>query len=300
MESRLKLFANVVDAGSFTLAAQQLRVSQPALSSSVKKLERELGASLLDRSSFALTDAGRAAYRAGKQLHTSEFNLQTELAEIAGRKPTLRIGMIDSLADLVFVQAGAYSEIARSASLALTIDSSSRLIEQLRAGNIDIAFVVAGDEYPADVVVHQKLGDEPLLLVAAPSRQRLAREASRTGTLEAFLSYNAGSNTQRLVQRAAAQSGLALSTRFYATSPNIMLAMALKGQGVAALPFHMVDKHLASGELLPIALNGRHVIKRPMLALVRRGRKLPAAADLAAQTAQQSLQSLMVRAKSSI
>lgn len=299
MESRLKLFANIVDAGSFTLAARQLRVSQPALSSSVKKLETELGDSLLDRASFTLTPAGELAYASGKRLSTDEQNLQTALAELAGRKPSLRIGMIDSMAEILFVHGTVYDKITADTTLALTIDNSSRLVERLAAGDIDVAFIVADVDYPPDLTVRRKLGDEPLVLVTAPNGQELVTRASRTGTLRNFLSYNAGSRTQRLIQRAAASGGLVLDTRFYATSPSIMLAMALAGKGIAALPYHMVSGHIERGELLPIALNGSHIIRRPLVALTRRGRQLPSSSTIAANAASDSLRALTAQARRS-
>ena len=76
MEGRLKLFASLIDTGSFTRAAATLRISQPALSTAIRKLERELGSSLLERNDFSLTDAGRLAYEAGKKLHVSEQNVK--------------------------------------------------------------------------------------------------------------------------------------------------------------------------------------------------------------------------------
>lgn len=297
MEQRLKLFTNLIDAGSFTLAAQQLRISQPALSSSIKKLERELGDELLDRRDFSLTEAGRLAYEAGKKLHVDELNLESALAELAGRKPQLRIGMIDSLAEILFVRGNAYDRVSETASLALTIDNSARLVRQLAEGSIDVAFVVADIDYPADLIVQQKLGDEPLVLVGAHSQQAHVQRASTTGILQNFLSYNEGSRTQKLVRRAAASGGLALETHFYATSPNIMLAMVQAGKGIAVLPYHMVAQHISRHSLLPIAINGSYVIKRPVLALTRRGRSLPPAASMLAAMTEASLKSLTARAK---
>lgn len=57
---QLKYFVAIADSGSFTRAADQLYVSQPSLSASIKKLEHELGVSLLERRwrGIALTTAG--------------------------------------------------------------------------------------------------------------------------------------------------------------------------------------------------------------------------------------------------
>src|SRR5688572_9285664 len=105
MEDRLYKFARLVDAGSFTKAAAAMHISQPALTTAIKKLERELHAELLIRDShtFRLTAAGAVAYDTAKELSTQARNLKLRLSEAADRKVHLNLGMIDSVADLLFV-----------------------------------------------------------------------------------------------------------------------------------------------------------------------------------------------------
>jgi DNA-binding transcriptional LysR family regulator len=58
IEARLRAFAGYVRRKSFSGAAEELRISQPAVSKHIADLERELGAALIERRSGALTAAG--------------------------------------------------------------------------------------------------------------------------------------------------------------------------------------------------------------------------------------------------
>src|SRR5574343_1678507 len=78
MELRhLRYFKAVAELLNFSRAAEQLRVTQPALSRQIRALEEELGATLLDRNHarVLLTDAGRAYYT-----HTCKILAQVDMA----------------------------------------------------------------------------------------------------------------------------------------------------------------------------------------------------------------------------
>src|SRR6266566_1918097 len=98
MEDRLQKFACLVDAGSFTNAAEELHLSQPALSSAISKLERELRTTLLVRGNrmLRLTEAGKVTYDSAKELGIVSDNLITRLTELSQGQLEVTIGMIDS------------------------------------------------------------------------------------------------------------------------------------------------------------------------------------------------------------
>ncbi len=100
MDDRLKKFAQLVDRKSFTHAAKELHISQPALTLAINKLERELKTSLLVRGHgrLELTNAGQIVYNAAIEYRTADENLRTKLTELARRRPKVTIGMIDSVA----------------------------------------------------------------------------------------------------------------------------------------------------------------------------------------------------------
>ena len=80
---------------SFSAAARKLFVSQPALSASVRKVERELGLPIFDRSTtpLQLTDAGRAYIEAAERIFRIKRDLKSYCDDLAGLESgTLRLG----------------------------------------------------------------------------------------------------------------------------------------------------------------------------------------------------------------
>lgn len=268
MEERLIKFARIVEAGSFTRAATELHISQPALTTAVKKLERELQAELLVRGNrrLTLTAAGTIAYQTAQSLRAETKNLTTQIRTVARQKAVLNIGMIDSLANLLFLEATYLDELDQNAHVSLAIDNSSRLIEQVRHNDLDVALVARPQQLAASLHF-EHIGQEPLVLVAPAALQPLLKKEIRDKRLRHFLSYNQASHTYHIVSGHAAQAGIALEPAFYSTSPEIMLRLALAGRGGAVLPYLLVKPYLADGTLQPIDIVGSPVIRRSIIGI---------------------------------
>src|ERR671937_1378892 len=91
MDTRqLAAFCAVVERASFSQAAEQLGVTQPAVSLQIRSLEKRLGVQLLDRSGRRVepTEAGQRLYRSAQRLLAQEEQLLAELGEEAGGGPT--------------------------------------------------------------------------------------------------------------------------------------------------------------------------------------------------------------------
>ncbi len=271
MEDRLKKFACLVDAGSFTKAAAELHLSQPALSTAIAKLERELKAPLLIRGvrPLTVTSAGRAAYQTAKDLSVQTDNLKLRLSELANQPVTLSIGMIDSIADTLFSH-GAGLELAKDAKISLVVNNSRYLAESVERGAIDIAFIAKQRARFSVMLESKAVADEPLVVVAR------ADATPQSGkTLRNFIAYDQPSNTFRLVNEALKKYGVTPEISFYSTSPDVTLRLVLQNQGTAALPFLLVRDYLTSGELVRLGGKTPWLIPRPIIALRRRDRELP-------------------------
>ena len=80
----LRLFCEIVDQRSFSLAAESMHITQPAASLRVRSLERELGAQLLDRSGrdVTATDAGEVLYRHARQIIDLDDEARVEIMNL--------------------------------------------------------------------------------------------------------------------------------------------------------------------------------------------------------------------------
>jgi DNA-binding transcriptional LysR family regulator len=288
MEDRLRKLVSLVDAGSFTVAAQNLHVSQPALSVAIAKLERELRTPLIVHGvrPITLTPAGQLAYETGRDIATQNTNLKTRLAELAHQEVSVSIGMIDSVAGALLTSSEGVDSLERQAVVTLAVDNSRNLLQATNRGRLDLAFVVEQQSYDSSLEV-LATADEPLVVVGSPTSSR----GRATNSLSRFISYDQASTTHRMIVQALAATHHVVEPVFYSTSPEVMLRLVLQGRGVAALPYLLVRQYLESGELVIIGTPPLH-ISRPIHAVKRHGTILAAPLARAVSEVSDLLQSL--------
>jgi DNA-binding transcriptional LysR family regulator len=178
MELRhLRYFVAVGEDEHYGRAAQRLRVAQPALSSQIQDLEREIGAQLFDRlpRGVRLSAAGKVFLEDCRRI-LKDVNEAAIRAERAARGiiGTLRVGFTES-ASWHGVVPDALREIRRThpeADLQLSSLSSLEQIEAVRSGRLDTAFVYVrtADPQIAEIVV-----DSHLVVLAMPRRHPVSR-----------------------------------------------------------------------------------------------------------------------------
>lgn len=161
----LQSFVTVVDTGSFTAAAEQLHYSQSAVSMQLRRLEAELDTPLLMRDSRVLqpTRAGREVLGYAREMLRLNGELRSRLAdrEVAG---TVRLGLPVDYAPYVPGTLALFAERYPFVEMEVRSELSVTLIEQVRAGEIDMAIVTSESQAKNGI----RLRREPLVWVAAP------------------------------------------------------------------------------------------------------------------------------------
>lgn len=275
MEDRLQKFAQLVDIGSFTKAAEQLHISQPALSTAISKLEHELNTALLIRGtrSFKLTPSGEVAYMHAKEVAVHAGNLSVKLAAVAGKKIAVKVGMIDSLADTLLAYHPGLYEPDQQASVSLVINNSRYLTAAIERDDIDVAFVVTQAHSPSNVTVVD-IGAEPLLLVCHQALQRDVQQALNRKHISNFIGYDQSSTTLQLIQQAFHDHKITVQPSLYSTSPDVIRKLVLAQKGAAVLPYLMVRELLRDQQLVAIAIGNARIIERPIQAIRHRDKLL--------------------------
>ena len=173
MELRqLEHFIAIAEDGSFTKAARRLNYVQSALSVSVKALEGELRVRLFDRTTHrvALTSAGEALLPAARRTLAAAEETRDVAAAVRGvLRGALRVGIMQSFAFAdVPGLLGRFHRQHPGVEIQVrpAAGGSAALLDELREGGLDIAFVALLD--PASGVDAVPLGSEELVLVAAP------------------------------------------------------------------------------------------------------------------------------------
>ena len=170
MDTRqLAAFCAVVERASFSQAAEQLGVTQPAVSLQIRSLEKRLGVQLLDRSGRRVepTDAGRRLYRSALRLLAQEEQLLAELGdeaegELAGR---LEIGASTGPGGTVIpVVLCEFQQRHPEVHVALTVSDTQRIVEEVARRELELGIVGAARRHRG-VVFEPFFRDEVVLAV---------------------------------------------------------------------------------------------------------------------------------------
>jgi LysR family transcriptional regulator, benzoate and cis,cis-muconate-responsive activator of ben and cat genes len=172
---RLELFVTLVDAESFRTAAEQLFITQPALSQQIIRLESEVGMQLIDRSTrpFSVTAAGREFYLRCQQILEHVHGLEDLMMRTkSGRLGRVRVGMASSLMYGHLPSAiKAFRDEHTSVDVSISYTITVEIIDQLESGRLDLAVLLTAPDLPKLETV--QLYSEPYVL-AVPDDHRLA------------------------------------------------------------------------------------------------------------------------------
>jgi DNA-binding transcriptional LysR family regulator len=178
----LRSFVAVADDLHFGRAAERLRIAQPALSQQIRRLERDLGVQLLERTSrsVALTPAGRVLRdRARSLLARARLDVEETIRVGRGEQGRLDVGFVVSALPLGPIErVQRFRERFPDVRVELTEGYTSRLLTRIVRGELDIAIV--RDPDPTDGVRFERFRTEPFV-AAVPAGHRLAGRRSVRG-----------------------------------------------------------------------------------------------------------------------
>jgi DNA-binding transcriptional LysR family regulator len=242
----LRAFIAVAEELSFTRAAQRLQMTQPPLSRSIRRLERDVGVALFERTSrkVALTPAGRALLAHAR---SAVFHLDrgVSAARRAARDATrtLRIGFTSTLARRLVPQtARRFAEQQPEVALELMEATPAALRAELASGGLDVAVLYSVDPrwYEADGFAVERLGTEPACAVL-PADHELARRPSVALRMLAnepwiVMADSNGIDVQQAFEDLRRLVGTELHVAQEATSIHVILGLVAAGVGVSLLP----------------------------------------------------------------
>ncbi|NLC32431.1 MAG: LysR family transcriptional regulator [Clostridiales bacterium] len=191
---------NILRSGSFTNAAQNMYISQPALSQSVRKIEEKLGAPIFNRSTtpISLTDAGTLYLDAMKQIMTINSRLTNSISEILDEsKGKLRLGIsMQRGMQLLPLIIPEFIKLYPHVKIELEERGSATLEKLLHEGKCDIALITTNPRY--DNLEYILLETEEIVLMASKATHLASRfeDGAQISITEAaeekFISLTAG------------------------------------------------------------------------------------------------------------
>ncbi|WP_406864127.1 LysR substrate-binding domain-containing protein [Streptomyces sp. HUAS MG47] len=249
MELRqLEYFLAVVEERSFTRAAARMHVAQPGVSAQIRRLERELGQELLDRTGPAvrLTQAGSTLLPHARAALSAVSGARLALDELAGLvRGRLTAGIVTSLSsvpvsDLLADFHRTYPEV----EIRLTEASSDELAAGLRDGRLDAALISTGTRPPEGL--HTRLVvDEALVAAVVPEDPLAAGGEVALADLadRPLICLPPGSGARTGLDEACEAAGFRPRVTMEAGDPHRLVELAGRGLGVAVLPAPFARSH---------------------------------------------------------
>jgi len=284
---RLEVFAAVVHRRSFTRAAEDLHMSQSAVSQQIAALEAEFGAQLLDRSRrrVGLTPAGAALEEWATRLLADGASARRAVAAAQGRMTgALRIAASLTVATYLLPQP--LAELIRAhpeVRIFVRVENTRHVSAALYDGHVDVG-LIEGEVEIDGLVVESLRGDE--LVVIAPAGHRFARDDELEFdqlAAEPFISRERGSGTRQVAETALVDAGYAPEQlRVIAELSGIepIKAAVEAGLGIAIVSALSIRRELALGTLIARPVRGVTMHRRLAAAFAQGQPMLPAAQEL--------------------
>jgi len=252
----LLLFARIVEAGSFSMAAQRLDLPKSTVSRRIALLEASVGERLLQRTTrrLMLTEFGASLLEHARKV-AEEVEAAGALAQHRQAAPSgkLRISMPQDFANVVMADMMPQF-MDRYPAVSLELDLSPRRVD-LVAENFDIA-IRMGDLPEDSTLAARRVAIEQFGLYAAPSylaRRGLPEHPDDLlqHDLLCILS-RAGGAVPWVLQRGKVHWKKELTARLTANSPQLLAKIACSGAGIAASTDFVVAKYVRKGELVRV------------------------------------------------
>ncbi|GAA4536794.1 LysR family transcriptional regulator [Amycolatopsis samaneae] len=238
---QLEYFVAVAEEENFTRAAARMHVAQPGVSAQIRRLERELGQPLLDRSgrSVRLTDVGLAALPHARAALAAVAGVRQAVDELAGLvRGQVALGMVTSPGPVRVPELLAlFHERHPAVEITLREGNSDLLIESLRDGRLDVAVVgMAGD--PPEGIATKVVREEDFVAVTGPRDPFAGRARVTVDQLaeRSLMSLPKGTGLRTALDTAFAARGLRPKITFEAGDPNLLAQLAAQNLGVAIVP----------------------------------------------------------------
>lgn len=248
----IAVFVRVVDAGSFTAAADALTISQPVVSKAVTRLEERLGARLLNRTTrrLSLTEAGSELYRRSVQALKEIEDAELEVARFQSEpKGTLRLNapmtfsflhLPPLIKEFLDGHPGVTLDLTLSDAFVNMVEEGYDLV--IRIGRLTDSALIA-----------RRLAPCRFVLVASPDYLKKHGEPQTPDDLlnHNCLMYTLGSTPRawRLVGPDGEELMIPLRGNFATNNGHVQRELALSGLGIAGLPTFYVGDELRAGKL---------------------------------------------------
>lgn len=275
--NQVQVFCTVAKHLSFSMAAEELFITQPAVSQQVKALERQLNVKLFERvgHKLFLTESGEAVLTHCQAMLTARAEMEQTLAMLRGSgRGRLALGANTTGGMYVAPQiARAFRDLSPEVEATLQIETTNRILDRVMQNMIDVA-IVTGPVEDGRFAIRDLIEDEVQLIVS-PSHPFAERASVSPAEVagEDFAVPEPGSRTRMLIEQAFHERGHRLRVTMQLPGTEAVKKAVEANLAVAMVSRFSISREVAFGALARVPIDGL-VIDRPIHILHRKGKHL--------------------------
>lgn len=278
---QLKVFESAARNLSYTRAAEELHLSQPAVSMQIKQLESVIGLPLFEQlgKKMYLTDAGREIYAYSKSIGQMLDEAEGVIDELKGvSSGHLSITVATTASHFATRLLAAFSQQYEDVTITLDITNRASLHEQLEANSPDL--VIMGQP-PDDIDVEaEAFMQNPLVMIAPVNHPLVNVQQIPMADMakESFVVREQGSGTRGAIERFFASQNIPFNTIIEMTSNEAIKQAVEAGLGLGIVSIHTIELELETQRLHILNVEGFPIV-RDWYIIQRKGTRLSPAAQ---------------------
>ncbi len=273
---QLQVFEAVARHLSFTRAAKELHLTQPAVSMQVKQLESMVELPLFEvlGKKIYLTEAGRTMLRHSRAMLSQLVEIEHDIHSLRGIDGgNLNLCIAATVNYFATRLLAKFCEVHKSVQINLDIANREQLLKRLAANEPDL--VLMGQPPSGLDVRARAFMENPLIVIANPhhplaGEQKIPIEAVEK---ETFVMREPGSETRTATQQMFDKHGVTLNPGLQMSTNEAIKQSVAAGFGLAVVSAHTVELELNAGRLVALDLN-HFPIMRKWYVVHRKGKRL--------------------------
>lgn len=277
---QLRVFEAVARHNSYTRAAEELHLSQPAVSMQVRQLEDEIGLPLFERlgKQVVVTEAGREVFHYSRAIGQSLREMEEVLESLKGvSRGSLRIAVASTVNYFAPRLLAIFQQRHPGIGLRLDVTNRESLVQMLDSNTVDLVLMGVP---PRDVEVEaEAFMDNPLVVIAPPDHPLAGERAIALARLaeETFVMREEGSGTRQAMERFFSERGQTIRHGMQMTRNEAVKQAVRSGLGLSVVSLHTIELELETGRLVILDVEG-FPDRRQWYLVYRRGKRLSPAA----------------------
>ena len=272
---QLKIFQAVASHRGFNRAAKHLRLSQPAISVNIKKLEEELGISLFDRLGrrIQLTEAGKVVAEYVDRLTGVATEMRQAIDHMKGIElRPLRCGAATTvgiyLLPKILVR---FKKQFPKVETQLSLEHSRKIEERVLANELDLGFVNDSFEPSSKLETRNSFTDELVMITlrSHPFAEYPKVSRKRIGELPLILGPK-NSYTRKIIEQHLDAAGIAHRCVMEVDNTEVIKAAVSEGLGVSIISLARIQQEIKTSLLVPVRISGLSIKRQFKLIMLKK------------------------------